>query len=192
MRRLMGTPKLVLSIGHYNIRSAMKREGECVSQSSVWYPQWRIGFTMIEMILVIVVIGIIAKLGVEAIRPNYLLNDSHFVLMKIKEAQYAGIGYDHRSFGGGEINDTQAIGCLVLDRDHLNETMREGKVHYTLHTTLSGGLAGEKLCFDHLGAPHLGDHQSAYTQAKYLTLRYGSQEVNLTVVPKSGYAILIN
>ncbi len=148
----------------------------------------RHAFTLIELILVVIVTGILMATGAQMIRPSHLHADAHFVWLKIAYAQSQGIGYDHRTFDGGEASAGSTIGCRTLDAAHLDETLRDGSVHYPLHATLSGDLAGKTLCFDRLGAPHIGDHSSAFDAPQSLTLTEGGETATLTVYPKSGFA----
>jgi len=150
----------------------------------------RRAFTLLELVFVIVIIGILAKIGSEAFRTDYLRNDAAFVALKIRQAQFEGIGFDHRTFDGSQIADT--TGCLTLTQVSLEENATAGRAAYRLHASLTGDLAGKTLCFDHLGMPHDdGSHISTpMAAAATLTLTYGGRERNLTVLPRSGYVII--
>lgn len=145
----------------------------------------RNAFTLLELVLVLVIVGILAGVGAELFRPNYLERDARFVLMKIRQAQYEGVGYDRRKFGS-ETKVITKIGCLDMNGS-LNETMSDGEVHYRLHAELDGPLKDRTLCFDRLGAPSA----SGVSFPASLTLRYGSKELNVTVFPNTGYATII-
>jgi len=151
----------------------------------------RNAITLLELILVLIIMGILAKVGLSSFEPNYLARDSEYVVMRIAQAQYHGIGVDHRVLGGGEITIDDDESCVSLDTN-LSGSATDVGVHYVMHTSLSGDLADQKLCFDHLGRPGLGDHRYVHliAQKRVLILQYGGHERNITLYPKSGYVII--
>ena len=148
--------------------------------------------TLLELVLVIVIVGILAKVGVDSFRPDTLRNDARYIASKIRHAQYRGIGYDHRDFNGSEVSDNADIGCITLDKEHLDGNASRGEIRYAVRSELSGELAGTTLCFDHLGQPGQDDHSHPFHQLKILTLKHGNREANLSVLPLSGYVIISN
>lgn len=147
--------------------------------------------TLFEMILVLVVVGIMLSVGAMVLRPHHLRDDAHFVLLKIREAQYRGIGYDHRDFGGGTIAIGDSIGCLTLSKAALDENATQGKGYsYAIGSEFSGYLADKELCFDHEGRPALGGYSPILAEKKVLILTNSNKEVNLTLYPYSGYVTI--
>jgi hypothetical protein len=111
-------------------------------------------------------------------------------LAKIKQAQYLGIGYEHRNFDGTFQSDMR--GCVELTKTALEDSATEGDVSYKLHVDINtNGLNNNTLCFDAQGRPVNGNFASG-------TLLATKQEITLTykgiksifILPKSGYAII--
>lgn len=149
----------------------------------------RSAFTLLELIFVIVIIGILAKIGVQSIHTDYLLNDANYIAAKLRQAQYRGIGYDHRWGSGQDVSGA----CVTLTKTALEENASLGKVHYRLHVTLEDSdLKGKTVCFDHLGEAHDdGSFTSeAIAEQNVLTLSYGGRMRDIILLPKSGYVII--
>jgi hypothetical protein len=146
--------------------------------------------TLLELVFVIVLIAILAKTGSEMLKVRHLRDDAAYVAMKIDEARFAGIGFDHRGFDGGETGGDE--GCVTLSAEGLEENATAGRAAYRLHVTLSGDLAGKTLCFDRLGRPHDdGSHVSEpLGETKSLILQEGADQREIKVLPQSGYVII--
>lgn len=57
---------------------------------------------MVELIFIIVLMGILAKIASSYMPDNRLLSDKHYISMKIKEQQKNAIGYDTFQFGSSQ------------------------------------------------------------------------------------------
>jgi prepilin-type N-terminal cleavage/methylation domain-containing protein len=143
-------------------------------------------FSLLEMIFAIIIIGILAGVGIINFNPNYLQRDAEFVLGKIKEARFKGVGYNKIDFNSSDINFS--IGCIELNRDSLNSLV-EDKKDYELKSEIEPSV---KLCFDHLGRPHIDDE---YTKLDTLlpvpleiNITYNGNVRTIIVLPMSGYA----
>jgi prepilin-type N-terminal cleavage/methylation domain-containing protein len=147
-------------------------------------------YTLVELIFVIVIIGVLAGVASSSFKSDYLRTDMDYIVSKIKEAQYKGIGYEHREFGGGE--DGGSIGCLTLTKSSLEGKATDGNVLYRLHVDLSGDLYNKTLCFDAKGQAHDdGSFSSAaITEQKLLELTYNGVTKKITILPVSGFAII--
>ncbi len=148
---------------------------------------FHLAFTIVELVFVLVLIGILSAVGSSMFKANHLRDDVNFISLKITQAQYQGIGYDHYK----QESDT-TIGCIDLNKEKLEENTTNGKSNYHIFSTLSGDLNNKKLCFDRLGRPHDGNftNDSLFLVQKMLILDHDGQEINITVYPKTGYVII--
>jgi len=148
----------------------------------------RYAFTILELLLVITIIGILTAIGVQVLRPKHLLNDANFIKIKIMKTQSEGLFFDTRSFDGSEISSTR--GCITLDKNNLNDSAKNGKVTYSIHSSIEGDLAGKRLCFDYLGRPALDNHNNLLNSEANLTLKERNRAITLSLEPISGYVII--
>lgn len=146
----------------------------------------RQAFSLLELIFVIVLIGIIAGVGSSMFKSNYLVNDTNFIVSKIRQAQYKGIGYEHNSFGSETSTPDYDRGCIYLNDANLSAS------DYKLHVSLGGYLNNKTLCFDSQGRPHEGDFtkNSLLSEQKVLNLIRNSNIVSISIEPVTGYAII--
>jgi len=156
-------------------------------------------FTLIELIFAIVIIGIMAKVGSSTFEPRYLANDTNFIVAKIKEAQFIGIGYEHNGFGVEDSDGSDNIGqgCIKLDKVALSEsaTDKNSSVSYKVKSNIvSEDGVSTLLCFDSKGSPHDGDftQSSLYSEKKSFTIKYNGKQKSITVEPITGYVIIKN
>lgn len=148
-------------------------------------------FTLLELIFVIVVIGIMVGVGSSAFKPTYLIDDTNFILLKIKEAQHEAIGFDRRTFGGGLIAGHEDSGCITFTKNALNENATTANENYKLRVDLSSDLSGSTICFDAKGAPRVGTFNGTVLDArKTLTLTYSGESKNIVIEPRTGYVLL--
>jgi len=149
-------------------------------------------FTLIELIFVIVIMGIMAGIASTSFKPTYLIDDSNFIIAKIKEAQFLGIGYEHLNFDGTSSVFDDKSGCIEIKKSSLEENAtNKNEINYKIHSLLSGNLNNTKICFDSKGRPHKDDFDGdLLTEQKILTLRYSDKERNITIEPITGYVIV--
>ena len=148
-------------------------------------------FSLLELIFVIVIIGIMAGLGSASLKTNYLLNDSHYIIGKIREAQYEGIGFEHQNFDGSFISSSR--GCVTLAAAFLDGNASKAQAKYTLHVSINhSSLTTNTICFDAKGRPHDGDfaQNTLFTEQKVLILTYNTKSVSISIEPLTGYAII--
>jgi prepilin-type N-terminal cleavage/methylation domain-containing protein len=152
-------------------------------------------FTLIELIFVIIIIGTLTSVGLSSFKTNYLLNDTNFIALKIKNAQFSGMGYSHLDFGGTLSSETNnSIGCIRIEKSSLEESAtNKNEVNYKLHVTLDPD--DTTICFDSKGRPHNGNFENNFnanllTSQKEITLEYNGKERNITIQPITGYVIV--
>ena len=153
-------------------------------------------FSLIELIFVIVIIGIMAGVGFSSYKPKYLIDDVNFIQVKIKQAQFLGLGYEHNNFGSEDTTPDFKNGCISIIKDALEEkATTNNEVNYQLHISIApvDGV-DTTICFDSKGRPHEGDFTlgSLYTKQKTFSFRYSSKERNITIEPYTGYVIIKN
>jgi prepilin-type N-terminal cleavage/methylation domain-containing protein len=151
------------------------------------------GFTLIELIFVIVLIGILGGVGFSFYRPDKVLSDTRFIQSKIMEAHYLGIGYDHRRFG--QSPKTDATGCVTLTKSALEGDLTKAggyRLHRGTTVTLTG--TGNTICFDEKGRPHDGDFSMAKLlhETVDINVSNGSKSMLLRLFPISGYVIIVH
>lgn len=151
----------------------------------------RSAFSMVELIFVMVIIGILAAAGTFYFRPNILQMDVDFVLSKIKETRFKGIGYNKYNFGSYISNE---VGCINLSTDGF-KNMAE---NYKFKSEVTSSV--ETLCFDYFGRPHRdrndsGDLDNNETRLDTLLhapleikLSYNGRSRTIVVLPMSGFA----
>jgi prepilin-type N-terminal cleavage/methylation domain-containing protein len=139
-------------------------------------------FTLLEIVFVLVIIGIMAGVGSSSFRSNYLLDDASYISLKIKEAQFDGIGVEHLNFGGGVNNSIGDKGCIELEKSALENA------GYTLHVDdFDEGI----ICFDSKGRPHEDDFDGdLLLSKKTITLNHNSKEKIITIEPITGYTYI--
>jgi len=145
------------------------------------------GFTMVELIFIIVLIGILAGIGVNYMPDNRLLNDVNFLSMKIKQRQKSAIGYDISRFSKPWSKES-SLTCITLDTSVLeNEDLNTQKPHKFSSTLSVDG--NSTLCFDEYGRPYQSEHLLLNTLEMNLTYKT-DQYKSISVMPISGYVII--
>jgi len=143
-------------------------------------------FTLVELIFVIVIIGILAGVASSTYKENYLKNDINFIALKIREAQYKGIGYEHKVFGTDNAPVDYINGCIRLEKSALEEKSADGNIGYKLHVD---SFDEGTLCFDSKGRPHDDDFSLATirSEKKVIDLSYNGETKSIAVSAISGY-----
>ncbi len=112
-------------------------------------------FTIVELIVVMIIIGIIYAAAKMSIPNNRFYSDVDFIIQKIKQKQLYAIGYDSFSFDNGRSSSFDESICITIDKNTLNDnensSSSQKKYQIDLQTTISIDANDQKICFDHLG-----------------------------------------
>ena len=146
------------------------------------------GFTMVELIFVIVVIGILANVGSSYIPDNRLSNDTKFLILKIKEKQKNAIGYSVQNFGDKPWSTEDNSTCIDLNTTKLEkEDLKSQKPHkFNSKLNVDGDTT---LCFDSYGRPYQSEQLLLKSLDMNLTYRKNEYK-SISVAPMSGYVII--
>ena len=146
----------------------------------------RSGFSMVELIFVIVLMGILASSGGNLLPDNRLLNDTNYIIMKIKETQKNAIGNDINGFGvpwSKESNST----CIILNKTGFESKDKKSQKPHKLSSTLSVG-GNVTLCFDEYGRPY--QSEQLLLVKKDINITYNGNYKTVSVLPMTGYVTL--
>jgi len=148
----------------------------------------RSGFSMVELIFVIIVIGILAKIGLNFMPDNRLLNDTNFLTLKIKEKQKQAIADDVNGFlKPWSIEDNRT--CIKLDVNALEKEDSHSKKPHRFSSTINVD-GNNTICFDNFGRPYQGER--LLLDKKEINVTYKDNNKMISVMPISGYVIIEN
>ena len=150
----------------------------------------RSGFSMLELVFVIVLIGILVSIGGNLLPDNRLLNDTNYIVMKIKETQKNAIGNDINGFETPWSKESNST-CIYLSKNRLEKRDLKSQKPHKLSPNLNLSVDGNKtLCFDEFGRPY--QLEQLLLQNKDINVTYGGQMNTISIQPMSGYAIICN
>ncbi len=140
-------------------------------------------FTLIELIFVIVIIGILAKVGFSYSKVDYLQKDAQYLLLKIKETRYRSIGA-YRQNGH----------CISLDKTTLNAEEQTKLNPYTFKVDIATNISldDDKICFDEFGRVYKNNTASSNYLLDILDINLTLREKSclIKVFPITGYGII--
>jgi prepilin-type N-terminal cleavage/methylation domain-containing protein len=148
----------------------------------------RKAFSMVELIFVIVLLGILASVGGNLLPDNRLLNDTNYIIMKIKDTQKNAIGYDTAGFSEpwSQENNTTCITLTKIEFENLDKSSQKPHV---MSSDITGTDAGAILCFDSYGRPYKLSEQKLLENLD-INVTYKGKTKNISVLPISGYVTL--
>jgi len=149
----------------------------------------RYAYTLVELIFVIVVIGILTGVASSSFRSDYLADDAGFIVAKVRQAQYKGIGYEHKVFGTDTAPVDYNNGCINLEKTALEDKAVDSKVAHKLHVD---AFDEGTICFDAKGRPHDNDFSigTLRSDTKVITLSYNGETKTISLLALSGFAII--
>jgi len=149
----------------------------------------RNAYTLVELIFVIVIIGILTGVASSSFKTDYLSADADFIAAKIRQAQYKGIGYEHKVFGTDTAPVDYNNGCIRLEKSALEDKAVDSKVAYKLHVD---SFDEGTICFDAKGRVHDDDFTlgSLRSDTKVITLSYNGETKTISLLALSGFAII--
>ena len=148
----------------------------------------RSGFSMVELIFIIVIMGILAKIGLNFMPDNKLLNDTSFLTLKIKEKQKQAIADDVNGFlKPWSIEDNRT--CIKLDVNALEKEDSHSKKPHRFSSTINVD-GNNTICFDNFGRPYQGEQ--LLLDKKKINVKYKDNNKTVSVMPISGYVIIEN
>ncbi len=153
----------------------------------------RSGFTLIELVFVIVLIGILTSVASNFIPDNRLLNDVNFLTMKIKQKQRNAIGYSTYHFGNPLYWSYSKNNCIDLNTTNIKKiALNEKKsVKFSSSITVNGDDGNSTICFDEYGRAF----HSGYILHNELDINLSisgskQQSKSFSIMPESGFIIL--
>ena len=146
-------------------------------------------YTLVELIFVIVVIGILTGVASSSFKSDYLSADIDFISAKIRQAQYKGIGYEHKVFGTDTAPADYNNGCIRLEKTALEDKAVDSQAAYKLHVD---SFDEGTICFDAKGRPHDTDFSpgTLRSDTKIITLSYNGETKIINLLNLSGFAII--
>ena len=150
------------------------------------YP-FKKAFSLVELIFVIVVMGILARIASNYMPDNKLTNDTQYIAMQIKHIQKNAIGYETYHFGQSQFwdinNSDNNTTCVVLSKTALESLDKKG---YSLSSSVNANQS--KFCFDSIGRPYTNNQ---LLSAKVdINVTYNNTYNTISVLPYSGYVII--
>ena len=152
-------------------------------------------FTMIELIVVILVIGIIYAMAKMSMPDSRFYSDVNFITQTIKQKQLYTIGYDSFDFDGGRDSTFNDLVCVDIDKvtlnDNENSSNSQKKYQIDPQTVISINSGDQKICFDFLGRVYKNNLQlnNLVKVPIEFNITNKNKTKELLIMPVSGYII---
>lgn len=148
----------------------------------------RHGFSMIELIFIIIVLGILGGMMKMNMPDNRLLTDLNFITSQIKVKQIQALSYDNFDYKNSEFFDDKT--CIIINKDSMNEheknTSKASPYQISPKTILS--ISDENICFDSLGRPY---KLNIFVKMPIeLNVTYKNRTKTINIMPYSGAVIV--
>jgi len=143
------------------------------------------GFTLIELIFVIVIMGILSGAAVMSLPDNRLMSDINFVTSQIKKKQMNALIYDVYDFNDASWRDNfYEKSCIDTANIKSDEKNSKSARKYQLKSTLTSA----KICFDALGRPYHDNYKlnNLIQTPILLDIEYKKTKRKIKIMPYSG------
>ncbi len=153
--------------------------------------KFKFSFTMIEIVFVIILLGILSQIGSTFLPDNRLLNDTNFLILKIKEKQRDSIKYDENNFKDAPWSHGSKHTCIELNSTVLENEDLDAQKPYKFNSTIILE-EGRTLCFDAYGRPYRNlEEKNLLLNSMEIRLVHKTDAYNIiTIMPISGYIIM--
>ena len=145
----------------------------------------RSGFSMIELIFIMIVLGILGA-SISMSMPDYKqINDINFVTSKIKQKQLQALSYDNFDYEQEKFDGNET--CIITSRDSLNFNERNSSKSnpYQITSTIDEKM----ICFDGLGRVYEGLN-NFQKMPIVLNITYKNRVKKIVIMPYSGAVIV--
>ena len=170
----------------------------------------RRGFTMIELVLVIIIMAILVSSAVSFFPDRKLNNNANYLSLEIKSRQANAINYDHYKFGDTlwkkrDASNKHDLTCLDLNisgqrrvygKANLDITEERKNIpkHFFLDKSLQINTTGlhdqnQTLCFDSSGRPYTME-QKLLRNIIDIKMTLKNRSKDILIYPVSGYVII--
>jgi Tfp pilus assembly protein FimT len=148
------------------------------------------GWTLIELIFIILIVGILSIIGMNSIPDNTLLNNTNFLYNKILEKKANAIGFEANMNN----NEENRSVCITFTNEWIKNDENYSKIKFDLSNRISIDSTVKTVCFDYLGRPYNGAvdlntlNNLLYNEVN-VTLKndVDNKEKIITIFPISGY-----
>ncbi len=135
----------------------------------------RNGFSMIELIFIIIVLGILGGMTSMSIPDNKQFSDINFITSKIKQKQLQALSYDDKT-------------CITISKDALNADERN--ISKSNPYQITSTIDVETICFDNLGRVYKEGLNNFQKMPIVLNITYKDRTKKIVIMPYSGAIIV--
>jgi prepilin-type N-terminal cleavage/methylation domain-containing protein len=151
------------------------------------------GFSLMELIVVIIVMGILVSLSVNKIPDYTLINDSEYILFQVKKTQSQALRLNTFNPSTSTFDTNESI-CLDLNKTGLQDSIYNDD-NKTFRDSISisvNGLVSDTICFDYLGRPFDDDFSltNFLTNDVNITLSHAGDTKSVIITPYTGYSYI--